>query len=72
MTELVFAGSYPQFKNYVCGRTDRKYIYVQDRSSFLGLREFNILKIGTWYERDKNLELLEEAENLRLRNNIKK
>lgn len=71
MTELVFAGGYNQFMNYVCGRTDKKYIYVQDRSSFLGLREFNILKIGTWYERDKNVELLKEAENLRLRNNLR-
>ena len=69
---LVFAGNYRQFTDYISGKDDKKYKYVNERTDFLGLREFNILKVGTWYERDKNFELLTEAENLRLRNNLSK
>lgn len=55
---MVFAGSYREFMNY-CRRRKinprnkwEKIIYVTSPEQVMGLRDFEIVKYGTWYMND--------------------
>jgi len=60
--EVVLAGSYAQFDNYVhnTGRPRREFIFADRIERVIGLESYVVRKVGTW--RDLPAALVAEVE----------
>jgi len=56
MMKAILAGNYRQYLHWChvnkCNPRGKDYFYIYDSVSLKGLREFEVVKTGTWYARN--------------------
>ena len=68
---LVLAGSYRQFRNWLCENNYSliNYKYIRNQEDLLGYHEAKIIRVGTWWEKDIDHRIIENLEKENERRN---